>query len=78
MRQVNAPSIAVTPREQQQLLRSAIANAGGLRAFARAHRISPTHVSRAAASAEPLAGKLLEALGLELVVYVRRKEADRG
>lgn len=46
-------------------LRAAIAEAGGVRPFARRHHVSPAYVSRAATGHERIGAGLAEPLGLE-------------
>ena len=55
----------------RHLLRAACAEAGGLRAWARAHGCSAAYVSAVTTSKQAPAGLILAALGLEKVSVIR-------
>lgn len=55
----------LTESEVRERLRAAMVEAGGLRAFARAHGISPAYLSRCARNEMPIGAKIEAALGLE-------------
>lgn len=58
----------LTERDVLAQLNQSIEAAGGVRAFARKHRLSPAYASRAARGEIPIGQKIEHALGLRRVV----------
>lgn len=63
----------LTAAEIRELFERELADAGGVRAFARRTGLSPTYVSRVRTGKEPISGRLLAHLGVERVVVYRRR-----
>lgn len=64
-------------QEIMAILHKACEEAGSQAAWAKAHGISPSHVSDVLRGRRELAGKLLDILGFDRIVCYKKKAASR-